>query len=541
MNQQATVEKIETKGSQTTYRILVSDAMSKEGLLPLLKDSRVECVQENVDNVDDLTKFDALLVRSATKVTDEVMAKMPSLKIIARAGVGVDNIDIDAATKRGIVVVNAPDGNTISTAEHTFAMISSLLRKIPQAYASIKSGKWDRKAFQGTELRGKNLGIVGFGRIGSQIAKRAKAFEMTVYVFDPFLTKDRAEKLGVNLVSLDDLLATADIITVHTPLTKETKGLLGMKNIAKTKKGVFLINCARGGIIDENALKHYLGTGHIAGAALDVFEEEPVADEELLAFDNVIATPHIAASTKEAQLNVAAQVSEEVLHFLEGNPVSNSINLPTLSKEVYDKVKPYYELTKKMGNLLSQIMKTPVQEIVVTYGGNVVDIETSITTRSLMAGFLQPRVDAAVNDVNAALIAKERGINFGEKHTSNNTFGYANIIHAVVKGEDRTFDVHGTYVKEYGPRIVKVNGFNVDFTPEGHLIYIQHNDRPGVIGKMGQLLAEHQVNIATMQVGRKEEGGEAIMMLAVDKVASDEVIAALQSIDDIHFADRIEL
>ncbi|WP_078556729.1 phosphoglycerate dehydrogenase [Bacillus alkalicellulosilyticus] len=523
------------------YNILVSDPMSKEGLLPLLESDNVNIVEKNVNEVEDtLDTFDALIVRSGTTVTAEVFAKMPNLKIVARAGVGVDNIDIDAATKHGVVVVNAPDGNTISTAEHTFAMIASLARNIPQANASIKGGQWNRKAFQGIELYGKKLGIVGFGRIGTQLAKRAAAFEMESLVFDPFLTQARAEKIGVTPASLDEVLENADIITVHTPLTKETKGLLGMVNIGKTKKGVFLINCARGGIIDEQALKHYLETGHVAGAALDVFEEEPATDNDLIAFDNVIATPHIAASTTEAQLNVASQVSEEVLRFLEGNPVSNSINLPTLSKEVYEKVKPYYELTKTMGNILSQCMKTPVQEIEVFYGGSVTDLETSITTRSLIAGFLQPRVDASVNDVNAALIAKERGIVYGEKHL-NSSYGYSNIVHAVVHGENRTFDLKGTFVKEYGPRIVSINGFNVDFYPTGHLIYIQHSDRPGVIGRVGQLLAEHNVNIATMQVGRKEEGGEAIMMVAVDKEVSDEIIEALQGIEDILFADKIEL
>ncbi|WP_096202321.1 phosphoglycerate dehydrogenase [Bacillus sp. FJAT-45350] len=523
------------------YNILVSDAMSKEGLLPLLESDNVNCVEQNVNEVEgSLDEFDAILVRSATTVTAEVMDRMPNLKIIARAGVGVDNIEIDEATKRGIVVVNAPDGNTISTAEHTFAMMASLSRNIPQANQSIKSGKWDRKAFQGSELRGKTLGIVGFGRIGTQLAIRAKAFEMNLFVFDPFLTKARAEKLGVQTATLDEVLENSDIITVHTPLTKETKGLLGMENIAKTKKGVFLINCARGGIIDERALLHFLENGHVGGAALDVFEEEPANENDLLAFDNVIATPHIAASTKEAQLNVAAQVSEEVLRFLEGNPVSNSINLPTLSKEVYDKIAPYYDLAKTMGNIASQSMRTPVQEIEVYYGGDVTNLETSITTRSLMAGFLNARVDAPVNDVNASLIAKERGISYGEKHLSN-AYGYANIVHAVVHGEDRTFEIKGTYVKEYGPRIVSLNGFNVDFYPAGHLIYIQHTDRPGVIGNMGQLLAKHNVNIATMQVGRKEEGGEAIMMLAVDKNVSQEVLDGLKSIDEIIFADKIEL
>lgn len=541
MIHQVVVEPTEKKGSQQMYNILVSDPMSKEGLLPLLENDQVNIVQKTISEVEnELDTFDALLIRSGTTVTPELIEKMPKLKIVARAGVGVDNVDIDAATKKGIVVVNAPDGNTISTAEHTFSMICALLRKIPQANASIKSGKWDRKSFQGSELRGKNLGIVGFGRIGSQIAKRAKAFEMSLFVFDPFLTKARAEKLGVTPATLDEVLEQADIITVHTPLTKETKGLLGMKNLAKTKKGVFIINCARGGIIDEEALAHYLENGHVAGAALDVFEEEPATENPLLKFDNVIATPHIAASTVEAQLSVASIVSEEVIRFLNGNPVTNSINLPTMSKEVFEKIMPYYNLTKTMGNFLSQCMKTPVQEIEVYYGGYVTELETSITTRSLMAGFLQPRVDAPVNDVNASLIAKERGIVFGEKYL-NSAYGYTNIIHAIVHGEERTFDIKGTYVKEYGPRIVSINGFKVDFFPAGHLLYIQHSDRPGVIGRMGQLLAEHNVNIATMQVGRKEEGGEAIMMVAVDKQVDDAVIEALTSIEEITFADKIEL
>ena len=529
------------KGVKTMYNILVSDAMSKEGLLPLLENDQVNLVQKTVNEVEgELDKYDALLVRSATTVTRELIEKMTNLKIIARAGVGVDNIDIDAATKQGVVVVNAPDGNTISTAEHTFAMMISLARKIPQAHASIQSGEWDRKAFQGTELRGKRLGIIGFGRIGSQIAKRAKAFDMELFVYDPFLTKVRAEKLGVITATLEQVLENSDIITVHTPLTKDTKGLLGMENIAKTRKGVFIINCARGGIVDEQALIHYLETGHVAGAALDVFEEEPLTNTELLKYKNVITTPHIAASTMEAQLNVASQVSEEVLQFLQGNPVSNSINLPTLSKEVFEKIMPYYNLTKTMGNILSQCMKSPVQEIEVFYGGEITDLETTITTRSLMAGFLQLRVDYPVNDVNASLIAQERGIVYGEKYL-NNSYGYANIIHAVVHGENRTFDLKGTYVREYGPRIVSINGFNVDFYPAGNLIYIQHQDRPGVIGKMGQLLAEHNVNIATMQVGRKEEGGEAIMMVAVDKVVDDKVLTILETIEEINFADRIEL
>lgn len=526
---------------EKVFTVLVSDSMSREGLLPLLESNQIDCIQRTVEEAKgELDRVDALLIRSATKVTEELLEQMPNVKIIARAGVGVDNVDIQAATKRGIIVVNAPDGNTISTAEHSFAMMAALLRKIPQANISTKNGEWARKKFQGSELLGKCLGIIGFGRIGSEIAKRAKAFQMSVHVYDPFLTKERAEKFGVTLSSFEEILQNADIITVHTPLTKETKGLLNENSLRKTKKGVFLVNCARGGIIDEEALIEYLKNGHVAGAALDVFEEEPATNERLLAFEQVITTPHIAASTKEAQLNVAAQVSEEVLNYFEGKPVLNSINLPTLSKEVYKKIQPYYELSKVMGSILSQCMKTPVKEIEVFYGGEVTDLETSITTRSLIAGFLQPRVDAAVNDVNAVLIAKERGITYGEKHLSDSS-GYSNLISATVYGEDRNFNIKGTYVKEYGPRIVRINDFKVDFTPFGHLVYIEHIDKPGVIGNVGQLLGKHSINIGSMQVARKEEGGKALMMLSIDKPLCNNVSKELTSTNDIIFVNKIEL
>lgn len=521
------------------YHILVSDPMSEEGLQPLLTSSQIRLVERHVDEVDDLEKFDALLVRSGTTVSDEVIAKMPNLKIIARAGVGVDNIDIDAATRRGVVVINAPDGNTISTCEHTFAMIAALVRNIPQANQSIKGGKWERKAFIGRELYGKSLGIIGFGRIGSELAIRARAFGMKLYVYDPFLTTTRAKQLGVTANSLDEVLEHADIITVHTPLTKDTKGLLGFENIEKTKRGVFLINCARGGIIDEEALYHFLQKGHVAGAAFDVFENEPPGDHPLLSLDNFIATPHIAASTKEAQLNVAAQVSEQVLHFLNGEPIKNSINLPTMSDELFQKIKPYYRLSKTMGSILSQCMNIPVQEIHVTYAGDITNLETTVITRSLLAGFLSPRIDSSVNEVNSPTIAKERGISYGEKYTEN-TQGYSNLIEVSVIGERTHFTMQATYVKEFGPRIVNLNGFNIDFYPHGHLLYIQHIDKPGVIGKVGQILGSYDMNIATMQVGRKEAGGEAIMMLSFDDPLNDEAFNAIQEIDDITSIKKID-
>ncbi len=526
-------------GVDILYHILVSDPMSEEGLRPLLNSEEITCVQKHVNEEDNLEQYDALLVRSGTQVTEDVMDKMNNLKIIARAGVGVDNIDINAATKRGIVVVNAPDGNTISTCEHTFAMIASLARMIPQANQSIKSGKWERKSFLGTELYKKTLGIIGFGRIGSELAARARAFGMELAVFDPFLTDERAKEIGVTANTLDEVLSNSDIITVHTPLTKETKGLIGEYNLEKTKRGAMLINCARGGIIDENALVKYLESGHIAGAAFDVFEDEPPGEHPLLQLENFIATPHIAASTKEAQLNVASQVSEEVLEFLKGNPIKNSINLPTIPNELFQTIQPYYQLTKTMGSILSQCMNVPVQEVEVAYAGEITQLETSVITRSLLAGFLTPRVDSAVNEINSPTVAKERGIEFGERH-SKQSKGYSNLINVKAVGEQSDFTMQATYVKEYGPRIVNLNGFNIDFYPHGHLLYIQHHDKPGVIGQVGQILGNHETNIATMQVGRKEAGGEAIMMLSFDEPLAESAFQALSQIEDITSIKRID-
>ncbi|MFB4160682.1 phosphoglycerate dehydrogenase [Geomicrobium sp. JSM 1781026] len=525
--------------SQTIY-VLVADHMSKEGLKPLHDEPSIEVVESSPDQVESLEKFTALIVRSATQVDEALLQRLPNLKIVARAGVGIDNIDLDAATKHGVIVINAPDGNTISTAEHTFAMMISLARNIPQAYVSVKDREWNRKAFQGMELRGKTLGIIGFGRIGSELSKRAAAFQMNVIVFDPFLTPERAKKAGVSLVTFDDLLQEADVITVHTPLTKETKGLLGEKNLAKTKKGVLLLNCARGGIIDEEALRKAIESGHIRGAALDVFENEPTDHYELISLKEVVATPHIAASTVEAQESVASQVSEEIVHVLQGAPAIHSLNLPAISEELYDKIKPYYNLTKLMGHFASQCVKTAVKHIDVTFSGTIANEETSVLTRSFMAGFLSPRVDAGVNEVNAGVIAKERGISYSEIHSSD-AHGYANIVEANISGTAGEFLVRGTYVDAYGPRIVRINEFNVDLFPSGHLLYIRHNDQPGVIGEMGQLIGEHGLNIATMQVGRKEEGGDAIMMLSVDKEVPDAALRDLLSIDAILAADLIEL
>ncbi len=523
------------------FQILVADAINEEGLSPLLDFHEGTLIQKKINDPEvNLEKIDALLVRSATTVTEELLEKMPQLKIIARAGVGVDNIDVNAATKRGIIVVNAPDGNTISTAEHTFAMMASLMRNIPQAHQSVKNLEWKRNAFIGTELYGKTLGIVGMGRIGSELAKRAKVFGMNVKVYDPFLTKERAIKLGVSHGSLEEVLAESDIITVHTPLTPETKGLINEETLSKTKKGVYFLNCARGGIIDEQALAKFIGNGHVAGAAIDVFEVEPPGEHPLFKFDNVIVTPHLGASTKEAQLNVATQVAKEVRMYFEGKPVLNSINLPAMSKDIFEKIKPFHQLSKQIGTILSQCMKQGVNEISITYSGTVTDLETSYLTKAVLSGFFKNRIDVNVNEVNALLAAKERGITVGEK-ISTNTFGYANSITVTAKAENHQFTVRGTFIDHYGPRIVYLNDFVIDFLPEGNMLYIQHMDRPGVVGRVGKILGDQEINIATMQVGRKQAGGEAIMVLSFDKPLDDQQISTLEAVEDIVSINRINL
>ncbi|OIK13648.1 phosphoglycerate dehydrogenase [Bacillus sp. MUM 13] len=523
------------------YHILIADAIKPEGLGPLLEAPDILLINKTVTEAEEeLDQVDAILVRSATTVTEELMDRMPNLKIIARAGVGIDNIDVPAATKRGIVVVNAPDGNTMSTAEHTFAMMASLMRHIPQAHSSLKNGEWKRSSFTGTELYGKTLGIVGMGRIGSEIAKRAKVFGMTPAVYDPFLTAERAKKMGVLSLSLEELLKTADIITVHTPLTKDTRNLLNKENLSTCKKGVYLLNCARGGIINEDDLYTLIQEGHIAGAAIDVFAIEPPLGHKLLTLDSVIATPHLGASTKEAQLNVATQVAQEVLLFLNGNPVSNSINLPAISKELFEKVQPYYQLVKQMGSIVSQCMKEGIHEISVTYAGSDLDFDHSILTKSLISGFFKHRLDIPVNEVNALLVAKERGVTIGEKIAAE-TSGYSNLITVTAKGDTGLLGISGTHIEGYHSRIVTLNGFNIDFHPEGNFLYIQHRDRPGVIGRVGKILGDHDVNIATMQVGRKEAGGEAIMVLSFDKRLNEEASGKLGDLDDITFMSRITL
>ncbi|WP_236784410.1 phosphoglycerate dehydrogenase [Alteribacter salitolerans] len=531
----------DTKTAAKTFTVLVSDRLSNEGLTPLLTNPQIRLIEQPITEFTqpDPT-IEALIVRSATQVTEDTFKTLPNLKIIGRAGVGVDNIDLEAATKHGVIVINAPDGNTISTCEHTFAMMITLLRNIPQANESVKRGEWNRKKFEGFELYGKTLGIVGFGRIGTELASRAKAFQMNVIVFDPFLTADRAEKFGVTSGSLDDILRESDVITVHTPLTKNTKGLIGQKEFEQAKRGVFILNCARGGIIDEQALVEALETGQVRGAALDVFEDEPLQNHPLKSFDQVILTPHIAASTKEAQRSVAEQVSSEILAYSEGKPIIHGLNFPHISSDAFEKIHPFYELAYKMGKMSSTSMRIPVKEIELVYSGKLAENDTAILTRSFLNGFFKSRVDSYVNDVNVSFIARERGVSLSEKRNQEET-GYQSLIKAVITGEQKTFTLLGTSNQDFGLRFVKVDDFTVDFQPSEHQLFIKHNDRPGVIGRVGQLLGNHDVNIATMQVGRKSEGGDAMMILSVDKEMDAVTVEALENVDDIRHVTVLEL
>ncbi|MEW9699031.1 phosphoglycerate dehydrogenase [Paenibacillus sp. SI8] len=517
------------------FKVLVSDPISDMGIQMLYDASDVEVVKQSGLSEDELVAiigdYDALLVRSQTKVTDKIMNAGSKLKVIGRAGVGVDNIDLEAATKRGIVVINAPDGNTIATCELTFAMMMSTARMIPQAYKKTVGGEWDRK-FIGVELRNKTLGILGMGRIGSEVAKRAKVFGMNVIGYDPFLTEERAEKMGVKLGTVNEIAAQADFITVHTPLTPETRHLISKPQFDLMRKGIRIINCARGGIIDEMALVEAIDQGIVAGAAFDVFEvEPPQKDHPFLNNPKVIVTPHLGASTIEAQENVAIDVSEEVLHILRNEPFKNAVNMPPVPANVLSKLQPYFGLGEKIGSVLGQIAQGAVSEIVINYAGDLVDVDTSQLTRYIVKGVFQNQLES-INIINAMHLAKSRGVNIVVQ-TSNISSSFTNLVTVTVKTKQEEKTLAGTLLAGFGERIVRIDQYPVDFAPEGNLLLISHNDKPGIIGRVGTLLGSNEVNIATMQVGRKVIGGSAIMVLTIDKSAPAEVLADLTKLAEI--------
>ncbi|GIO11724.1 D-3-phosphoglycerate dehydrogenase [Cohnella xylanilytica] len=528
------------------FKVLVSDPISDLGISLLVEASDISIDKKTGLSEDELVaiigEYDALLVRSQTRVTDRIMTAGKQLKVIGRAGVGVDNIDLEAATKRGIVVINAPDGNTITTCEHTFAMMMALARHIPQAYLKTVGGEWDRKSFVGVELRNKVLGVLGMGRIGSEVAARAKAFGMTVLGYDPFLTEERAEKLGVRLASVDDVVREADFITVHTPLTPETRHMIGKEQFCRIKKGVRIVNCARGGIIDEQALVEAIDAGIVAGAAFDVFEEEPPKpDHPFLKHPKIIVTPHLGASTVEAQENVAIDVSEQLLHILRGEPYKNAVNMPPVPADVLSKLEPYFTLGRKLGSFAAQSAEGAVKEIVVGYSGELADVDTQPLTRYVVQGVLSHHLGSdQVNAVNAMHLAKTRGVNI-VVNKSQASKGFTNLVSVTLRTGKEERTVAGALLNGFGERITQIDQYPVDVSPEGHILLISHHDKPGIIGRVGTCLGSNDVNIATMQVGRKLAGGAAIMVLGVDKAVPKEVLSQVAALTDLVSAKEIQL
>ncbi len=518
-------------------KILVSDPLSDEGLKIIKEvkefqvDIKTELKPEELKSI--IKDYDALIVRSATKVTKDVIEAASKLKVIGRAGVGLDNVDLSAATQKGIIVMNTPGGNTISTAEHAMSMILSLSRNIPQANASTKKGEWKRSKFMGVELYNKILGIVGFGRIGSEVAKRSQSFGMKILAYDPFLSKEVAEGLGVEIVELKELFERSDYITVHTPLTEETKHIISEEEFKIMKKGVRLINCARGGIIDEAALITAIKEGKVAGAALDVFEKEPVAaDSELLKLDNVVVTPHLGASTEEAQVNVAIEVAEIVRDALLGKGIRNAANYPCLEAEVCKVLDPYINLSEKLGIFSGQLVEGRYQELNISYSGDIVQYDLSPLTMALVKGVLSPIMQETVNFINATALAKERGIKIKESKSSSEE-EFVTLVQLEIKTDKETKRISGTLSSNKQPRIVKVEQYYVELTPVGEMIFIQNLDKPGIIGNLGTLLGKHNINIAAMTFGRDKPGGKAISVFNVDSPVSAELLDKIKKLENI--------
>jgi len=479
-------------------------------------------------------------VRSGTKVTKEVIEAADKLKVIGRAGVGLDNVDLPTASKRGIIVMNTPGGNTISTAEHTMSLILSLSRNISQADASIKKGQWERKKFMGVELYGKVLGIIGLGRIGGEVAKRAISFGMKIIAYDPFLSLDKANELGVESVELKDLFKRADYITVHTPMTGETRHIIDKKAIKSMKDGVRIVNCARGGIVDEAALLEGIKSKKIAGAALDVYEKEPPKDNPLLKCEEAVLTPHLGASTEEAQVNVAIDIANSARDALLGCGIRNAVNVPCLDTELYKVIQPYIDFSEKMGSLGAQIAKGRILEIDIKYSGEIARYTASPMTVAVVKGALTPVLQETVNYVNSLIVAKERGIKVRESKTTE-LEEYTNLISVEVKTDNDSASVTGTLFTKKDARIVKIDQFHVDAIPEGYMLVAHNKDVPGIIGKIGTILGSNNINIAAMTFGREKRGGKTLSVLNVDSPIPEKVLAEIRKAKNILDAKLIKL
>jgi D-3-phosphoglycerate dehydrogenase len=538
-------ERSEAESRKPAPAVLVADPISERGVEELQRDGaltvQVRTGLSEAELIAAIDGVDAIVVRSETKVTAAVIHAATGLRVIGRAGVGVDNVDVEAATQRGVIVMNAPGGNTVSTAEHAFSLLLSVARKIPQADAIVRSGKWDRKNLQGVELHNKTLGIIGMGRIGSELSRRAIAFGMRVLAFDPYLSSTRARALQVELVDdVDDLLTAADFVTLHTPLTPETRHIVNAARLAKTKRGVRIINCARGGLIDENALIDALRSGQVAAAALDVFEHEPLpADSPLRDAPNLVLTPHLGASTAEAQESVGIEIAQSIRAALLDGTIRNAVNMPNLDAKTLAIIGPHLRFGEKLGRFLSQLAPKRVETLNINYSGKVNEVDTTAITRSVLKGFLQSAGGREINEVNAPAFAKTLGLGVTETRLSA-VGDYTDLLELSATAEGKNVSVAGAFFGAT-PRIVGVNSRPVEARPSGVVLVLENTDRPGIVGRIGTLLGDHGVNIATMSLSRNQAGGTALTVLNLDTVPDDTLLAKIRSSEDIRSAQVVQL
>ncbi|HEV2125544.1 MAG TPA: phosphoglycerate dehydrogenase [Chloroflexota bacterium] len=525
-------------------RILIADKIDDAGIDLLRTTPEVDVtVQTGLapeQLIETIGGFDALVVRSATKVTSAVLDAGRKLRVVGRAGVGVDNIDVEEATRRGIVVVNTAGGSTFATAEHTMAMLLAMARNVPQAMVSLSRGEWTPAKFLGFELRGKTLGIFGLGRIGTQVARRANAFAMRVIATDPYVSREHAEANGVQIVPLDQLLRESDILTLHATLTSETSHLIGDEQLAQMKRGARILNCARGALIDEAALRRALDSGRIAGAALDVFAEEPPKDSPLINHPKVVHTPHLAASSQEAQVEIAVDLARTVLACLRGEHVSGAVNAPLRVTGDIEFVEPYLKLADILGRTLTQLGGARLERVEVTYAGELAGHDVTPITAGVIKGLLAPISEERVNLINARLVARSRGLNVEERKVDRAEAHYTNLVTVSVRANGDQRVVAGTIV-EGEPRLVRIDEYWVDVVPTGHVLIAQHLDRPGIIGRVGTLLGEGDVNISSMQVGRRVRRGEAIMIMTLDERISEDLLQQMESIPDLRNVKQVSL
>lgn len=524
-------------------KIFVADDVNEDKLAPLREGGFNVVKKTKLEGealAAEIKDADGVIVRSATRITSDLMDNATRLRVIGRAGVGVDNIDVKAATEKGIVVMNAPDGNTITTAEHTIALLVSMARNVPQAHAKLQAGIWDKKSFVGVELNGKTLGVVGLGRIGKHVAKIAKGFGMEILAFDPFVSIEQAKEMGIELGNLDEVLSKADFITIHTPVTDETRGILGREAFAKMKKGVRLVNCARGGLVDEKALLEAIENGTIAAAAMDVFAQEPLpADSPLLGNDKIITTPHLGASTTEAQEGVALTVAEQMRDYLSTGTLRGAVNAPSMAAAEIAALQPFIDLAEKLGRFQAQIMnENPIREVKLEYPGELAEKDAAPVTRAFLAGLLRD-VSARVNVVNALHIAEERGIGITTSYTQSKRANFD--IRTVVSSQQGEQTASGMVFANGEGRITEIGNFSIEAVPSGFMLLLKNRDIPGVIGKIGTLLGEAEVNISRFYLGREAKGGEALAIIEIDSPVEERVLTDLRNLEAVNVARQVKL